>query len=112
MKKLTLSSRAYIDERENISKSARARWRDFRVNDGIGSLPLYAQTDSNPLTTAGALIIDGEFDESIVEDSAGVTRAFTWAGATTATEYSVVAEYNLASNTTVKPRNHYRCRTV
>jgi len=95
--------RAYINERENLSKEQRARWFDFRVDSGIVATDLFPVVDGNPVSAATALIVGGEFDDSIVEDSAGVTRTFSWAGATTASAYSLINEYNLAGNTTTTP---------
>ncbi len=95
--------RAYTDERENLSKAARARWFDFRCQSGLTSSDLYPVVDANPSTGTTALIVDGEFNNSIVEDAAGVTRAFSWAGATTGSTYSLIAEYDLAGNTNTSP---------
>lgn len=95
--------RAYTDERENLSKEAQARWFDFRITSGITTVDMYPLVDGNPTTPTSALIIDGEFDDSIVEDSSGATRTFSWAGATTATAYSVINEYDLAGNTNYGP---------
>jgi len=99
----TVFDRAYTDERENLSKKARARWFDFRVRSGTTGTSLYPVVDGSPSTPATAVIVSGEFDPSIVEDAAGATRTFTWAGATTATEYSLMNEYNLAGNTNLSP---------
>jgi len=95
--------RAYTDERENLSKEAQARWFDFRINSGITASDLYPVVDGNPTTPLNALIVDGEFNESIVEDSTGTTRTFSWAGSTTATSYSVTGQYGLAGNTNLSP---------
>ena len=95
--------RAYTDERENLSAEAQARWFDFRITSGISTVDMYPLVDGNPTTPTSSLIVDGEFDDSIVEDSAGVTRTFSWAGATTATSYSVINEYDLAGNTNYGP---------
>ena len=95
--------RAYEIERDNISKSQMARWRDFRVQSGLISDLLYPVVDSNPVTAPLTIVTAGEFDDSIVEDAAGATRTFSWAGATTATVYSLMNEYNLAANTNKTP---------
>lgn len=97
--------RAYTDERENLTKGARARWFDFRIKNGITADTLHPVTDANPTTAPFSVITAGEFIDSKVEDAAGVTRTFTWAGATSASEYSVMAEYNLAGNTSPAPQN-------
>jgi len=98
--------RAYTDERENLSKEQRARWFDFRIASGLDPATTpdtHAVVDANPISAPYARVIAGEFLGSIVEDAAGVTRTFSWAGATTATDYSVIAEYDLAGNTTTNP---------
>jgi len=95
--------RAYTDERENLSKEAVARWFDFRIRSGIVADDLYAVNDSSPTTAPNTLIVDGEFNNAVVEDQAGATRTFSWAGATTATTYSVIGEYDLAGNTNSSP---------
>lgn len=95
--------RAYTDERQNLSAEAQARWFDFRITSGITATDMYPVVDGNPTTAPSSLIVAGEFDDSIVEDSAGVTRTFSWAGATTATSYSVINEYDLAGNTNYGP---------
>lgn len=97
--------RAYTDERENLTKEARARWFDFRVTSGITATDMFPVVDSNPTTAAFALIVNGEIVNSVVEDAAGVTRTFTWAGATSAGSYSLIGEYNLAGNTSGSPGN-------
>lgn len=99
----TVFDRAYTDERENMSKEAVARWFDFRVRSGITADDLYAVNDGNPTTGGNTLIVAGEFIDSKVEDAAGATRTFSWAGATTATTYSLMGEYDLAGNTNSSP---------
>ena len=95
--------RAYTDERENLSKDARARWFDFRCQSGLTATDLYPVVDADPSTAPTALIVAGEFNTSIVEDSAGVTKSFSWRSATTSNTYSLIAEYDLAGNTNVSP---------
>ncbi len=95
--------RAYLDERENLTKGARARWFDFRIKPGITATSVYGTVDANPVSASRALLVGGEFIDSKVEDAAGVTREFSWAGVTTAGEYSVMAEYNLAGMTSTSP---------
>ncbi|MBA7679094.1 hypothetical protein ES703_87377 [subsurface metagenome] len=101
----TVFKRAYTDERENLTKEARARWFDFRVTSGITATDMYAAVDGNPTSAGFSLIVNGEIVDSVVEDAAGVTRTFTWAGATTASSYSLMNEYNLAGNTSGSPGN-------
>ncbi len=99
----TVFHRAYLDERENLTKDARARWFDFRVKAGITATPLYPAVDALPTSAPIAAIVSGEFVDSQVEDAAGVTRNFSWAGATTAADYSLMGEYDLAGMTSSSP---------
>ena len=70
----TVFHRAYTDERENLSKEAIARWQDFRITSGLtGTSALFPVVDGIPTSAINALIVDGEFDDSIVEDANGVT---------------------------------------
>jgi len=96
---------AYENERENLTKGARARWFDFRIQSGIPATvqDLFALTDGNPRTFPPSPVNGGEFLNSIVEDSVGGTRAFSWTGVTSATVYNVMSEYNLAGNTDSTP---------
>ena len=95
--------KAYTNERENLSAKAVARWFDFRASIGVTGDTMYAvrTTDPNPGTLV--LLTDGEFDNSIVEDQAGVIRAFSWSPVTSASTYSIPAEYDLAGNTSTSP---------
>ena len=100
----TVYERAYIDEKENISEAAYARWRDFRIQSGLTSQFLQAQVDDTPESATSTGVSAGEFDDSIVVDATGTTRTFTWATSTVpATAYSVVNEYDLAGNTNFSP---------
>lgn len=98
--------RAYENERENLTKGARARWFDFRISSGLATATvpaLYAATDGNPRTSPPSAVTDGEFLDSIVEDAAGGTRSFSWTIGTGPTVYNVMTEYNLAGNTNSSP---------
>lgn len=101
---------AYADEMEFINKSNVARWRDFRISpltvpsfNAITNTWAYPTVATNPATLVGAAITTGDFPDSIVEDSAGATRAFTWSNAGSGSYYSVTAEYDLAGNQTRTP---------
>lgn len=94
--------RAYEIERENLSKTQVARWADFRVQSGLVADDLYPVVDSVPTTAPFTIITAGEFNDSIVEDSTGATRFFTWGG-TTASKYGLMTEYTLAANTSRSP---------
>lgn len=93
---------AYKNERENLSKEAQARWFDFRAVSGITGDIMYATVANDP-TGAPALLTGGQFDTSIVEDQAGVQRSFSWRPATSASQYSIPAEYDLSGNTNSSP---------
>ena len=95
--------KAYINERENLSKDARARWFDFRANIGVSGDTMFAAVTQDPNPGTLALLTGGEFNGSIVEDNAGVTRIFSWNPTTTPTAYSIPAEYDLAGNTSTSP---------
>lgn len=95
--------RAYEIERDNISKSQMARWRDFRVQSGITADALYPVVDGNPTSAPLTVITAGEFNDSIVEDAAGATRTFTWAATVAGVSYGLMSEYTLAANTTTTP---------
>lgn len=88
------------DERKNLSSNQIARWEDFRVKDGLNLVGGVNQ--SRPvlhLENGGASPLNaGEFNDSNVVDGAGVERTFTWSGAPSATEYSLLVEYNKAGN--------------
>jgi len=94
---------AYEIERENLSKDARARWFDFRANVGVTGDQMLPVLSTDPITSALTYMTGGEFAASIVEDQAGVTRAFSWSPVTSASTYSMPAEYNLAGNTSTSP---------
>jgi len=94
--------KAYINERENLGTDARARWFDFRATIGVSGDTMFATVSSDP-TGANTLLTGGEFDSSIVEDNAGVTRFFSWNPVTTASVYSIPAEYDLSGNTNTSP---------
>jgi hypothetical protein len=104
---------AYENERENINRDQRARWFDFRCRfSGLASSNSYdvaaqpwlfptVASLANPGSIIGGAIQSGQIVDSLVEDSAGVTRFFTWndaAGFVGVDEYSVMDEYQLAGN--------------
>lgn len=88
------------DELSQTSANA-ARWRDFRVTDGIpGAIDLYpVRYDNGALTK----IIDdqGEFADSNVDDG-GVRKTFTWGNAG-ATSISILNEWTESGSTTADP---------
>ena len=94
---------AYQVERENLSKTARARWFDFRATIGVTGDIMVPVVSNDPITGGLTYLNNGEFVNSIVEDQNGVTRTFSWDAATTASAYSIPAEYDLASNSPQTP---------
>lgn len=94
--------KAYINERENLGTDAEARWFDFRATAGVSGDTMFATVSTDP-TGAVSLLTGGEFDSSLVEDQAGVTRFFSWNPVTTPTVYSIPAEYDLSGNTNTSP---------
>ena len=95
--------KAYENERENLSKEARARWFDFRIASGVAGDTMFATRKDDPNDATATLLTGGEFESSIVVDQAGVTRSFTWARTATASQYSLPTEYDLSGNTNPSP---------
>lgn len=100
---------AYENEMENINKTNIARWRDFRakltVNTSysLGDCWAYpAVRRLSPINTV-QVITDGNFADSLVEDSTGTTRHFTWSNAVDASQYGILQQYDLAGNQTRNP---------
>lgn len=98
---------AYENEIDNINQTNVGRWRDFRARTvdlaSFGGAyaacyPVVKDVSGTPTT-----IITGAFPDSVVEDSAGVTRTFTWSNAVTSGSYGIVSQYDLAGNQTRTP---------
>jgi hypothetical protein len=85
------------DERDRLKSSAIARWEDFRVLSGTGFQQVNPAQFNMPGLTPVQLA-NGEFDNSIVVDSAGVAKNFTWASAGTGFRYSILEQYDKAGN--------------
>jgi len=86
---------SYLDERENISKAQQARWFDFRVNHGLGTVNAFTAWSDDDMSGAGGYgFTTGEFDLSIVEDQTGANRTFTWASVAGSTEYAILKEFS------------------
>ena len=99
---------AYENEMENVNQTNIARWRDFRCS--LNTNPSYSLGNSwtypvvRDINMGAALgISTGQFEDSIVEDSAGVTRTFTWNVAVGSGQYGIVQQYDLAGNQTRNP---------
>ena len=88
------------DERERLKEGTLARWNDFRVVSGANI------TIANPLQYSEAFTPDelaaGNFEDTFVVDSAGVSKFFSW-GPATASRYSMLAEYDKAGNASASP---------
>ena len=100
--------RAYENEVENINETNIARWRDFRIRPTSG-IPSYAGPSAYPASRNGSApqlvvpITTGDFPDSLVEDSTGTTRFFTWSNVAAPSEYGVMQQYDLAGNQTRNP---------
>ncbi len=102
--------KAYEDEKEFVNKTNVARWRDFRVSplatpsfNAITADWAYPRSADNPAALVATEIVAGQIVDSIVEDNAGATKAFTWSPTSTSSYYSCIAEYDLAGNQTRTP---------
>ncbi len=99
----------YENEMENINKTNIARWRDFRCklttgdSYGLGDTWAYPAVRRLSPINAVQVITAGDFADSLVEDSTGTTRNFTWSNAVGAGQYGILQEYDLAGNQTRNP---------
>jgi len=95
--------RSSAAERGNMSPEYVARWEDFRVSAGISSsitVVPYQYSES----LAGAVNTDGEFDLTEVTLADGSTqRTFTWGSSPSASEWSMLQEYDKSGNTDASP---------
>lgn len=104
----TVYDRAYENEMENINETNIARWRDFRIRADVSPsyapvIPWAYPVTRTMVSTVPALITTGQFEDSLVEDSAGTTRHFTWTNGSPAAHYGVMDEYDKAGNQTRAP---------
>lgn len=98
--------RAYENEIENVNESNIGRWRDFRIRPTTQesySLGRWCFPMARDSTTSQQIVGGGQFVDSLVEDSTGTTRHFTWSTAVTPATYGVVQQYDLAGNQTRNP---------
>ena len=95
--------RATAAERGSMSDNYVARWEDFRVSHGIGSsVTVVPYQYSEAL--AGAVNTDGEFDLTEVTLADGSTqRTYTWGSTPSASEWSILQEYDKSGNTDASP---------
>jgi hypothetical protein len=89
------------EEKEMLNGKV-ARWNDFRVKTGVSGTGTYQATTFLKGTLAATPYTAGEFVNSKVVDQAGATRLFTW-GPGTASDYSIIEEYDAAGNTSWDP---------
>ena len=99
---------AYENEMDNVNQSSIARWRDFRARtkdiESFSGLYAAAYPVTSDVNVSGSTpITGGSFIDSLVEDSTGATRHFTWDVAVTSASYGIMQEYDLAGNQTRTP---------
>lgn len=105
----TIYDRAYENEVSNINETNIGRWRDFRIRPAGGVDSYSAGPWAYPASRDGGSpqivvpITTGQFVDSLVEDSTGTTRKFTWSNIVTPSEYGVMQQYDLAGNQTRNP---------
>lgn len=92
---------AYEDELRNTGTANVARWRDFRVNDGVNSAIDLHPLINDPATLVGTVANEGEFVNSRV-DVGGVFQNFTWGNAS-ASAIDIIAEWIQAGRTGTDP---------
>lgn len=94
---------ATADERNVMSAQKIARWEDFRVGPGIpGAVTVHPyRYDATP---SGAADTAGEFASSEITSADGTTsRTFTWSSSPSASEWSMLQEYDRSGATDGKP---------
>lgn len=79
-----------------------ARWNDFRVGAHVSGASGLEPTNFLKGTLAPTQLTEGEFQDSMVVDQAGVTKTFSW-GTPTAARYSLIEEYDASGNTNWDP---------
>jgi len=93
------------DERARLKKGQVARWEDFRTRTGFEGQ--YASI--NPVLYDSANfggrteLTAGEFNLTTVQDSAGVSRGFTWSNVPNPSLYGILTEYDKAGNAQTSP---------
>lgn len=98
---------AYENEMDNINETNIGRWRDFRARtkdiQSFSGIYSACYPVTNDVNTASGAITAGSFIDSLVEDTTGISRTFTWDLAVTANSYGIMTEYDLAGNQTRSP---------
>jgi hypothetical protein len=94
--------RASADERQFMSGQKIARWEDLRVTSGVSGTDVVPYQYSESL--AGAANTDGEFSNSRITLADGTTqRTFTWGSTPSASEFSILQEYDKSGDTDLAP---------
>jgi hypothetical protein len=94
--------KAYEDELKQSGAGQTARWRDFRVDDGVdNAVHLYpVVTDNRTLTET--VDDEGEFSLSRVDDN-GTEKYFTW-GDAGGTSLDIINEWTQSGRTSTDPQ--------
>lgn len=90
------------EEEKDFLKGKLARWNDFRTNASVGGAGSVQSTNFLKATLAATPFTAGEFNYSNVVDQTGATRFFSWGGPT-ASNYSIIEEYDASGNTSSDP---------
>ena len=97
---------AYENEVENINETNIGRWRDFRIRsknfESFSAFYSAIYPLSSDASTLTGPITGGQFVDSMVEESTGTQKRFTWALGD-ANNYSVMEQYDKAGNQTRNP---------
>jgi hypothetical protein len=92
---------AYHEELDRTGTANVARWRDFRVEDGVAGGISVGVCNYDNANLANVVSVDGEFASSAVDD-AGTEKSFTW-GSATASKIDIVNEWIQAGRTGTDP---------
>jgi len=92
------------DERAMMGQNQLARWNDFRVSAGVGLADASHPVLFDP-AGAATILTNGQFDLANVVDASGTTRTFTWSNTPSATEYSMLNEYDRMADAQDSPDN-------
>ena len=85
-----------------MNNGNKARWSDFRINDGISGAAALFPVQFDKGTLNPTQFTAGEFYFSQVVDQAGVSRSFTL-GTPSAAEYDIFEEYDNQPGTSADP---------
>lgn len=92
------------EELQVLGKNSKARWADYKVDHGLlGTVTEIYGTWFDTTAQNWAQLSSGEFANSVVQlEGAGAQREFHW-GATSATAYGLLQEYDAIANTSSTP---------